>query len=238
MGLLGIIFGQKRVVINSKDSGVGGILGNLAGSLPLSLNTLTGIVVDATVSEEHVSTADLTENPVEDGAKVTDHVQLKPSQLTIEGVISDTPLGYAVIGNIQNLVRSVATLFGRSSRSTDAFNNLRKLQESRKPFTVITGLKRYTNMIMTDLSVPRTATTGGAIHFRAVMKEIRIVKSKSAGGGSLSSSVSDLGSPTKDLGSKVTDAVPVSSPLSATSNSVSAESQGSNLFKLAKWAGG
>ena len=238
MGLLGIIFGQKRVVINSKDSGVGGILGNLAGSLPLSLNTLTGIVVDATVSEEHVSTADLTENPVEDGAKVTDHVQLKPSQLTIEGVISDTPLGYAVIGNIQNLVRSVATLFGLSSRSTDAFNNLRKLQESRKPFTVITGLKRYTNMIMTDLSVPRTATTGGAIHFRAVMKEIRIVKSKSAGGGSLSSSVSDLGSPTKDLGSKVTDAVPVSSPLSATSNSVSAESQGSNLFKLAKWAGG
>jgi len=238
MSVLGILFGQKRTIIGGKDDGVGGVLSRLSADLPKFLNTTTGIVVDATISEEHTSSCDLTENPVEDGAKVTDHVQLKPSELTIEGVISDSPLGYAIIGNIQNLVRSVATLFGRSSRSTDAFNNLRKLQESRKPFTVITGLKRYTNMIMTDLSVPRTATTGGAIHFRAVMKEIRIVKSKSAGGGSLSSSVSDLGSPTKDLGSKVTDAVPVSSPLSATSNSVSAESQGSNLFKLAKWAGG
>lgn len=230
MGLLGIIFGgNKRVVIGGKDTGLGGVLSGLTGVLRQTIGGVAGIVVDATVSEEHLTTCDLTENPVEDGAKVTDHVQLKPAQLTIEGVISDSPLGYAYIGNIQNLVRSVATLFGKSARSVDAYNDLLNLQKSRQPFTVTTGLKRYKNMIMTELSVPRTAQTGAAIHFRAVMREIRIVKSKTTGGGGLASGVSSLGSPTKDLGQKVTDAVPVGSQLSESSTSVTSGSQGSFL---------
>ena len=233
MSVLGILFGQKRTIIGGKDDGVGGVLSRLSADLPKFLNTTTGIVVDATISEEHTSSCDLTENPVEDGAKVTDHVQLKPSELTIEGVISDSPLGYAIIGNIQNLVRSAENLFGKSSRSTDAFNELLKLQKSRQPFTVVTGLKRYTNMIMTELKVPRTATTGGSIHFTATMKEIRIVKSKSAGIGSLSDSVSDLGSPTKDLGGKISDTVPKTSPVGPTSNQSS-----SYLNGIGKWAGG
>ena len=207
MSILGIVFGQQRVVIDSKDSGIGGQLGKLSGVLRQTIGGVAGIVIDATVSEEHLSEAELTENPVEDGVVVTDHVHLKPAQLTIQGVISDSPLGYAVIGNIQNLVRSVSALFGRSSRSIDAYNDLFNLQKSRQPFTVTTGLKRYKNMIMTSLSVPRTAQTGRAIHFSATMREIRIVKSKSTS-SSLSPSVSSLGSKTKDGGSKVTPPVP------------------------------
>lgn len=235
MGILGIIFGQKKVVINPKSSGIGGSLGKLQGILSQTIGGVAGIVVDATVSETHLSSCDLTENPVEDGAKITDHVQLKPSELTIEGVISDSPLGYAVVGNIQNLVRSTKSLFGGSSRSIDAYNDLLLLQKSRQPFTVITGLKRYENMIMTELSVPRTAQTGNAIHFRASMKEIRIVKSKTTGLSSVASSVKSLAQKAKDLGQKVTDAVPAASQLNPSSTSVSAQNQGS-LFS--KWFGG
>jgi len=222
MGLLGIIFAQNRVVIDDKAASLTGPFSSFKSAFQqsLSTNNLTGIIVDATVSEEHVSECDVTENPVEDGAKITDHVQIKPKKLTIEGVISDAPLGYAVIGNIQNLVRSVSTLFGKKSRSQDAFDDLIKLQESRKPFTVTTGLKRYTNMIMENLSVPRTSQTGAAIHFKAVMKEIRIVKSQTTA-TSLASTAKNIGSKAKDLGQKVTDAVPADGQL---------EKKGSVLF--------
>lgn len=226
MSILGILFGQQRVVIGSKDSGLGGALGRLSGVLRQTIGGVAGIVVDATVSEEHLSEAELTENPVEDGAVVTDHVHLKPAQLTIQGVISDSPLGYAVIGNIQNLVRSVSSLFGKSSRSVDAYNDLLALQKSRQPFTVTTGLKRYKNMIMTSLSVPRTAQTGRAIHFTATMREIRIVKSKTTS-VSLSSSVSSLGTKTQDFGNKVTP--PVETGSIATTE---AETTGSTLYNL------
>lgn len=222
MGLLGIIFAQNRVVIDDKAAALTGNFAAFKGALQQSLATknLTGIIVDATVSEEHVSDCDVTENPVEDGAKITDHVQLKPKKLTIEGVISDAPLGYAIVGNIQNLVRSVSTLFGKKARSQDAFDDLLKLQESRKPFTVTTGLKRYNNMIMESLSVPRTSQTGAAIHFKAVMKEIRIVKSQTAL-KSLADKAKNIGSKAKDLGQKVTDAVPADGQL---------EKKGSYLF--------
>ena len=137
-------------------------------------------------------------------------MQLKPAELSIEGVITDTPLGYAVIGNIKNLIRSVSTIFGGSSRSLDAYNELIKLQQSRKPFTVLTGLKRYKNMIITELSVPRTAQTGKSLQFKATMKEIRIVKSQTS--AAPASAAPALSGATRNAGQQASSPVPATSP--------------------------
>lgn len=179
MSIVSILYQQQNVIVNAKDQG--SFFDQVKAKVlnPWSAISSRGITVDATVNEEHNSNAKTTDNPIEDGASVVDHVQIEPKILTIEGVISDSPLGFPVIGNIQNVVRTVTTLFGKSSRSIDGFNELVKLQETRTPFTVITGLKRYENMIMEELSVPRTSQTGRAIHFRAKFKQIIIVSSKS-----------------------------------------------------------
>lgn len=200
MGILSLIFGQTKASIG-------------------------GITLDASVSEEHLSTAELTDNPVEDGAKITDHVQIQPKQLTIEGVVSDFPLGYLEIGNIMNLGRTVMSLFGKSSRSVDAYNKLVKLQEKREPFTVVTGLKRYKNMILTELSVPRTAETGKSLQFRAVLREIRIAKTGSVG-GSFADDIADKAQSLADKGQQVTDAVNIQNPLSEVSSSLSDATKG------------
>lgn len=219
MSLLGILFRQSNVVIGAKSSRSTNIAGAVLDELKSGLvntwdaATTKGIVVDCTVSENHNFTCDMTEEPVEQGAKITDHVQLKPKQLTIEGVISDAPLGYAIVGNIQNIVKTVASVFGGSVRSIDAFNELEKLQESRVPFTVITGLKRYENMIMVDFDVQRTAETGRALHFKAIMRQIRIVQSQTGMSQSLSDNVSNIASKTQDFGQKVTDAVPAATDI-------------------------
>lgn len=214
MGLLSILYGQSRVVIGVKEPlGTSGFLGKVAEKFSSELvrgwtaTTTNGIVIDAAVSEGHLSTCEVSDNPIEGGADVTDHVQMKPAQLTVEGVISDTPLGYAVIGNIQNLARSITTLFGASSRSQDAYDAMIELQKSRQPFTVITSLKRYTNMILTELSIPRTATTGGAIHFQATMREVFIAQTKQLT-KNLAHNVKNIAGKTIDKGQKVTETAP------------------------------
>ena len=219
MSILGIIFQQGKASIG-------------------------GLVIDATLRETHISSSDITENPVEEGAKITDHVQNKPDELIMEGVISDSPLGFPILGNIINIVNTVTTLFGQSSRSQDGYNKLRELKTKRVPFTVITGLKRYENMVIKDLNIDRTATTGKSINFRAVIKEIRIVSSQTGSGlsgnlgGSIAAgaagSIKDVGQATKDLGNKVTPALPVSNPLSATPASTVSPSKSSAAFKIWK----
>lgn len=228
MALFGILFKNQRTVIGSSVS-VPGFAGPVGG--------IGGIVIDATISEEHNTSCDLTENPVEDGAKITDHVQIKPAELSIEGVISDSPLGTPFVQNFQNIVDSVGVYLGKTSRSIDAYNKLLDLQNKREPFTVTTGLKQYKNMIMTKLSVPRKAEMGGSLQFKATLREIRIVKSKSGGlGGALDSvkkGAKNLAAKTKDLGQKVTQAVPAKSPISSSPAATTTSGKGSQLFNFA-----
>lgn len=181
MGILNILFGQQKAKIGS-------------------------ITIDASVEETHESSADLTENPVEEGAKITDHVQLKPNTLTINGVISDTPITFALLDDITGIVNTVGRFLGKTSRSVDAYNKLVELQKTREPFKVVTGLKVYSNMILTNLSVNRTASTANAIHFTATMQEIRIAKTSTTGlSESIAPDAKDIASKTKDAGSKVSD---------------------------------
>lgn len=204
MGIVGLIFGQQRVVIDPAEDGLKGAIGKLTGVLRQTFGGFGGIVIDATLSEDHKSSCEVTRNPIEDGSDVTDHVQMKPVELTLNGVISDSPLGYAIIGNIQNLVRSVETLFTKNSLSIEIYNKLLNLQNSRRPFTVITGLKRYTNMIMEDLTVPRDVATGASLHFTASLKEVKIIRSNLVSIANFSDSAAGIAGPRKDTGQRVT----------------------------------
>jgi hypothetical protein len=191
--ILGIIFGQD-------ESNIG------------------GIAVDASVTESHSSPCEITENPVEDGSTISDHAQIKPKELTIDGVITDTPLYFPIIQNIMGIVNKVQELFGKDSRSIDAYNKFISLQNTREPFTVITGLRKYDNMMLENFTVDRTAKSGGAIVFKAKMKQVVIAESKSGGTSMFSSSLSSLGGSTKDLGKTVSNAVDEVSPNSVASD--------------------
>ncbi len=165
----------------------------------VSINVLT---IDATLEESHSSSVDITDFPIEDGSIISDHFILKPKELTIEGIITDTPinplaqltglisvgavaasakLGVPIIGGVlgAGLGASIGGLLGVSkNRAKDAFHFLLELQEQRQLFDVVTGLKLYKNMCLTSLSVPRRTDTGQAIRFSASMREIKIVSSE------------------------------------------------------------
>ncbi len=177
------------------------------------------IVVDAVIREVHENTSQVTENPVEEGADVTDHVRIMPKMLTMDCVISDTPLSLSVIRNISGAVGSVTELISGRTLSKDAYDKLVEIQELREPITVVTGLKAYENMVLERLTTPRDSRTSNAIHFTARFKEVVVARTKTiGGGGSLADGVKSIGAPTSDLGSQVSLEVPPSSPLAAGNN--------------------
>lgn len=61
---------------------------------------------------------------------------------------------------------------------TKAFDYLQELRDNRTPFTLITRLRRYENMILTSLSVPQTAPDGKSLRFTANFEQIEIVQTQ------------------------------------------------------------
>ena len=106
------------------------------------------IPVAAILKESHRSTLGITENPIETGSKVTDHAYVEPKKLTLD--FAD--------GN------AAAT-----------YNALVRFQESRVPFTWVSGLFVYTNMLIKGLSADRDSSMSRILKGQAELQEVIIV---------------------------------------------------------------
>lgn len=128
---------------------------------------LKEIPLDASVEENHVYQALVTSNPVEEGSDITDNVSINPVVLNMTGFISDSPVKF--LQGVQQLLSSTS---GSGSISSSAHDDLVFIFQKKQPFTVVTGLKTYANMIMRRLSFPRNAATGKSLRFEAELIQV------------------------------------------------------------------
>jgi len=118
--------------------------------------TVGSITFDNTISEEYSFSSRVTSYPVERGSIISDHIFNMPDTVTLTGLVTDTPLNVLATFN----------------RSISVFNSLIALHERREVVTVQTGLKRYENMAITSLNVPRTIKTGQTLTFTIELQRI------------------------------------------------------------------
>lgn len=126
--------------------------------------SIGGLTLDVTLSELHERGSDITESPVETGAVISDHIVNRPERVRIEGFITDTP---AVIFAERN-----------SKRVQNAFDTLDQLWKERTVIDVDCGLKTYTNMVISELQLPRGREQ--ALRFSAMLQHIEVVASERA----------------------------------------------------------
>lgn len=124
--------------------------------------------LDASLSESHEYGADITDHEVERGSNIADHKRVKPKMLTMTGLVSNAPI-YPEPGE---------PIQGKPGRAENALAILDALNESTIPITVVTGIRTYTDMLMSGLSVPRDITVGDALRFTATLKQIRQVENE------------------------------------------------------------
>lgn len=118
---------------------------------------------DAYLEEQHALSTEVTREPVESGADVSDHVIQQPDELTIVAQISNHPPQ-----------RDDGT---DPFRAESAFERLVQMKEAGQPVTVLTSLRPYDNMVITRVTVDRTAKLAHVVRCTISLVSVRIVRS-------------------------------------------------------------
>lgn len=130
------------------------------------------ITVQATLEEVHTDFLEVTEHPVQFGAAITDHSFKRPSQLVMRCGWTNSTAGQL----IDAAFALVSDSYAATSDDVAAIHSqLRAIQESRQPFTVVTTLRVYQNMLLTSLVVTRDEKTSQALMVTATMRSVIIV---------------------------------------------------------------
>lgn len=121
--------------------------------------SIGGIPVDVVISEEHTATMEIAQHPVESGAKISDHAWREPYTVRLESVV-DSP------------------------RAVASYQALLTLQEKAEPFTLVTGLKIYSNMLIKEITATRDREFARVLRFSAELQEVIIVSTDASGANS------------------------------------------------------
>lgn len=128
--------------------------------------------LEASVSEAHRRSADITEHPVEAGADVTDHIRFKARELDITGIISNTPIQL-----LASITAGPSVPGGDPrSRAEDAFAKLEEVMETGTLCTIATTLQQYEGMALVALTTPRDAPRGNVAELQMTWREIRLAE--------------------------------------------------------------
>lgn len=118
--------------------------------------SIGSVVLDAVLSEDHTYNSRVTNYPIENGLVISDHIINEPETVQITGVVSDTPL------------YSLAPF----NNSINVFNRLVEIHNRRERITVVTGIKVYTDMVITSLQIPKNVDTGQSLTFVIDLQKI------------------------------------------------------------------
>lgn len=115
-----------------------------------AIDEITGYI---TISENTTDSLEITQQPIQEGAMITDHSFLKP--VTFSAQIQFAP-----------------GLFGNLS---DLYDDLLELQSDREPFTITTPTRIYKNMLFQTLSKVTDKRTENVLLINATFLQIIIV---------------------------------------------------------------
>ena len=169
------------------------------GELVYVKSNIAGLFFDAILSVSTEHNANITSHPVQNGANISDHMYMEPVQITMEIGMSDA---------MASMVRGQWT--GGNTKSVSAYRKLCELQEARIPFTVLTRLNQYQNMVIRSISVNDDAGTLYGLRASVSMQQILLAnvatekvsaRDWTSGSGTNRGEVQPTPTPTSVLGS-------------------------------------
>lgn len=120
--------------------------------------------IDVIIDREASFNSEVTENPVETGFVIADHVNRKPMTLKMEVVFTPTPVTFL-------------EYFGGSNayRLTQVANAIMQIYKKGDPVTITTPDAIYDNMVMTRAPLPRNVQNGFCYKMQLEFKHVVIV---------------------------------------------------------------
>ncbi len=133
------------------------------------------LLFDSTIREAPAFQIAITENPVETGVSMADHAYAKPDTLTLEVIVSDTPLlgdsrGTPAIQLAE--ADGLAFMGPNERRSVNAWVAIMAAAKSFTVFTVQIGLGSYPNMMIEQGSTEQTVDSAGIMRATLQLKQV------------------------------------------------------------------
>ncbi len=173
-------------------------------SLTISWNTQTTALVEGDLiarSYEHTLAFDcvtsitvegvstLTKHAVESGAPISDHKRADPRTVTIEAIVSNTPLdvpppsGYGnsndVTTSLEKEGKGAVIVFSREfDRIQDVIETLDRLRLESTPVTLSTGRRTFDEVQIVQVTEPFEVEDGDSQRFTIAIQEVRIAQSR------------------------------------------------------------
>ena len=166
-------------------------------------SSVKSVTLDATLSEDSEFSNRITSFPVESGGAISDHSIREPEAVTIEGLISETPIAFlggklTSAGEFKDPVGDgyafLLSLGGYSTQERvppdfigpvqDSLTSIAGTQYTQKEaglpqlIDILTEFRLYTDMGIERLSVRRDKDTGDSLKFTASFKKVRLVEVK------------------------------------------------------------
>lgn len=142
---------------------------------------LGGIIPNVVVEEVHTDTLTITDHPVEQGAPITDHAFKNPAELSMRIGWSSSSLALdSVVSSVVDSVKAGKLTTPKIKTVRDIYEDLLKLQASRKPFDVSTGKRLYKDMLIKSISTTTDASSENALVVSVVLRQVIIVQTKAA----------------------------------------------------------
>lgn len=174
-----------------------------------------------TIEEAHSDELEITDHPVETGARITDHAFMRPSEVTIQCGWSNSPtssgaglagIAGGIVDGIAQTVAGLASLLSGADESgvRAVYQNLLVLQASRIPFDILTGKRAYDNMLVKSLRVVTNRESENALLVTVVCRQVLIVSTRTATVAAPKSSQASPGTtaPTESKGTKSAQPAP------------------------------
>ena len=135
----------------------------LAYELTTDGKAIKEIEIDSTLSENHKYQTETTEHEVEDGLDITDNVRRLPIELTISGVITNTP---SFLGSNRILTAIL------EKPSQNAFDFFTEIYKKGYKCNVFTSVNSYVGLSLIDFNYRKSLEESGGLHFDLTFREI------------------------------------------------------------------
>lgn len=132
--------------------------------------TIDGYIVDAALVEQHQLDNEITENPIEKGGIINDHVYEMPDVITLDCVVSDTPLGPVALARGSELDGNTPSL--------DAYERMKFIRRRGETVVITTSLGIHKDMMLWKLGIPRKADDGECLKFQVSFKAMTFVSNE------------------------------------------------------------
>lgn len=139
------------------------------------------VELDMILDEDHSKSAQVTENPLQDGRAISDGIFLELQEGSLTGLVTNHSVKIAEERAKQLELQDSETLMAEAenyqleNRARQAWIDLKAVMDAKQPVTIVTSLEVYDNVAITNISTERNGDSGDALEIKVSFRQILTV---------------------------------------------------------------